>query len=576
MVFDIKSNILDLVEKIEHLNDYTSDVFTIFYDKLPFLEKNVFDLIKELETLIDYFLKSDTAVHNEQIFSVLTNLFDDLAVTMKKYNSDSPENSLLDSYSTHDDKEEFTFLSTVITDTKYLLKNAELASLNAIIYSSKLGSRGSGFKIIASEIKKIVDIGKQQHANFSRLARELEKSFYTYVNSVTGVFQEKQELLEKFMTEHQDEINGIKKQCEHVATKLQEILAIIAVTLEPIERIMILIQQQDIFRQNCENSVEILSILLEEWEQQNFNHQLYLKATQIIHDILEENSLRIGETLDKIDKECEILLDGLDKLKTDSTYISHLLVSESSKDAIGSILTKIYQLTKSFHAFFEVKEANTQINNSTITKMVKEVEDTLIQITSNLNKLAPLKIFMKIEMGIIQKKFNIEIDKVIEQILDNNSRNFSHFKKLRLAIYQELSDVMRKFEENEQRNQESAEWMDRTKKQLDVIKEITGNLGREINHSIQNITENTREVYQTLDLEKFDNYKRSCLEETNRFLVFLDTFSLSEQNTISEEVQLGLNDLLSKLKTFSERSIAQQVTGFEMDVGSKDGELTLF
>lgn len=149
------------------------------------------------------------AKHSKKIKSIIENVTNNLQIIIKE----TKENLTLFSNNQNDLTSEIENINTLLKDTKNVLQSVEdiadqtrMLGLNASIEAARAGSFGSGFSVVASEIRKLSNISKETVKTIKGFTDNIQSS----VSKTTTLSTDSKKILSSETDEIDNIYSGIK------------------------------------------------------------------------------------------------------------------------------------------------------------------------------------------------------------------------------------------------------------------------------------------------------------------------------------------------------------------------------
>lgn len=311
----------------------------------------------------------------------------------------------------------------------------------------------------------------------------------------------------------QNDLKQVKVQLMHVADILQGVLGNISLAIEPIQAIMELVQNQDIYQQKLENIVRILVLLKEDYQEDGFTEdpRFYQQTIEQVQQIFLQNEKLMHRILDQVEIEFIRINDTLQSILEDSVYIGYFMVEgERGESLLKKILLKIDQVVDLFE--------------ERVTQISREMLNT--------------------------ERENLHL-----------VETFSEKAEGELAEFQmDLNN----------------DWVQRMKKQLAVVEQFLSETVCNITYSIQQLHIEVVTIFERLKASQHGEIVAICVDDLAEFLVLVSQISGAEEGRKEVKGKELLESLVVKLTTSQEEQVARSESSAKLNPGSKGGELTLF
>ena len=265
----IEQNILDysviLETTINDIEVFLSEISRVYGgigQKFPIIDEEMSNENARAEALMSYFTEEDD--DNDRSFSKdlddnqedFTNSFDKIKYFIEQDDTLS-ESIIRDVSKTNNVMES-------IDKIRLLADQIKVYSLNAIVISSKYGVAGHAFGEISKNIIKLSDLSNDQADSMNKVGNDLFLKFDEFKTKIVDTNNDQKanflEMQEKIREEH----FGIAKSFSVFSKILFDVIGRVSSTYDYVAEIMIILQREDIIRQQTEHVAQAIRILIEE------------------------------------------------------------------------------------------------------------------------------------------------------------------------------------------------------------------------------------------------------------------------------------------------------------------------
>ncbi|OEF96521.1 hypothetical protein [Desulfuribacillus alkaliarsenatis] len=598
----------DAVQQIEQLIAETQDVYGSIYSKLPMIEEEIDLTTKEVEILLDYFLHSDAPVVNEgrealHLSMVLKNVFDEVAEASAKMSNEDQFRKIMERFLAESSASNISIkgLMDLIPAIKNKIADIELISMNAIIYSAKLGEQGKAFEVISDNIMAISNCVAADYDSIELHAQELQDWNKQFAKSLEEIISYHRRLT----TDHLDQFQAIHtkifQSLKVIRDLLYGIINSIQASVEPVYILMNQIQEQDIIQQSLENVIEIINHitekqLIENDDTSNSNKQLLNKlsfyqrvlglSTGLVGNIEE----RLHKSLVEIKHTVYGAKEQLDDMLEEGSYLVDIISGE--REDQKNVIQHIFQDVDSFlgefnqellHISFETDTFKNTENS--FIKQMRGIENKISGIKKEINQLNKLNLLSRIELARINDRnsnsFVNEITNISQVVIEEVNKNKAFVGLLRIQLEDDLSAFIEALSNNQMQVKLMQETVEAAVSQMDMAKNLVVEAIQPIGMASKGLSEEVAYIIEKLNTGEimFDWIKRikeqlhsAEIDVYETLSQELDKLSLTDWNSQSND----FNIILEHLTTHYERTVAKLTLEEDVDVGTEGGELTLF
>ena len=602
----------DIGQQIDVLTtmiDRTEEFYGLISDELPTIESEIDDTVEETELLISYFTDSETREteieEGFQILEVLETLESKINRVYDSLSARENISEILESFVTDSDQErtDFSQILNLIDELEDTLKKLNNLSINAIIFSVKSDQEGAAFRVIsdeindlASEIQSEYETIKEQILNLKdwndKFAQELEQLIATETKIANEYQLEIKEIFSKVLNSLQTTSNILRDFMEHV----QE-------AVEPVYDILVLVQNQDIIRQNLENLIEILTTLKDELRAINSKQMetkeildrlvFIINTTQLSQRLMDNILQQLNESLFDIKNKFLEMKNDLLGIEEEGAQLVDFFAGEkeqqeensTSIDLIYQELIEfvpglIEQLTKLEDKYQEIITDNDQFYNN-----LEGLQTGFSEIDQIADRFKKVEVLAKIEFTRVSSQDNSfikNIEEAIENFIDSSQENQDLYFKLKDKLISDYQQFVELAEDNKSKISNSSEIISDSEDKLLLTKKMVKDAIQGLHKSVGDLISEILHVNDQLgEVQKLEDKGNKVIEFLNELEIeskelkekYLDELGAEEW----QENNQRLKELEEKFTSYIERKTAQEeITDMEIDTGSEGGELTLF
>ncbi|MFW6022300.1 MAG: hypothetical protein ACOC4G_10015 [Bacillota bacterium] len=590
---------------IENIIEETDNFYGNIGERLPLIENEINDTMEETELLIKHFINVSSKEETDDT-NIMINIFNDLHKNIKIINesikTDEDVKNILSSFiSTKENKENlFVIISNLSNKLRKVLNSLHVLSINASIYSYKQGNQGSGINVISKKIGNLSQSTKKEYNQLIEYIDDLSDWHKAFRSELERLYKKEDEVNEKIIKVDREFINMVRS-LNVIANLLNQIMDNIKETLEPFYDILVMIQNQDIIRQNLENIIKIFKKTYSQIEEFDNNQSIEVRLNSIvfmnnaasISSKLMENLIKeLDKYLFTVNENIHDIEKKLVEIEEDQGHLTDFIVGkyiDKNKDlaSINYIYDEVEKMVPLINddikTILERQKLITGRKEKFIT-LLKQVESKFSDISNNAEILNKIQFLSKIEFSRIDRNthFVENISKSIKHFINvsqNQNDVFIDLKSTLTGQWDKFTDIMERNTEKLTDNITAIKQIEEkilfTRK---LITETIHNLNRSFGKLVKEIKQTKDDMQQCGKIaeqgekvivslkgiiKKSKNMKDIYLEENN-----YDEWQINNTN---------LQDILSLFTSYIERDIAQkEFADHEIDTGSQGGELTLF
>ncbi|HKL42111.1 MAG TPA: hypothetical protein VJ962_06000, partial [Clostridia bacterium] len=467
--FDINLEKTQLV--IKHMIDESEKVYGFISDQLPDLEYQAETAIQESKALLKKFENNNRDDRNTFI-DLVNNLDEKMKNIYQDLISQKDIAKLLSEITSEDDdKVTFNTLLNLIDDLTKVFNSLEQLSINAIIFSSRL-EHGEAFRVISQEINKLSQKVKGDYDIFEKNIIVLQSWNKDFINHLEDLTVTENKLFNQYNESLSQAIKGIVESLEGISMLIKDFINQVEKSLEPIEKIIIELQGQDLIRQNMENLNEIIFTLsdsMEKFNSKDLSMEESFNTLQFIIDVgglsknlmnnideqfsisinnILEHALHMDEILEVINDDGKTLWDFMvNGIHTGATISSS--IDKKNERVINEVALFEDKMNDIIKGYSELDACDDVLN-----KYLTEIGGNFTSISKMANRFKRIKLLAKIEFARLDRSDNAHIqniEKIIDVFIDFTKENeeiFNHIEETLVEDIKEFSDFRETIKED--------------------------------------------------------------------------------------------------------------------------------
>ena len=265
----IEQNILDysviLETTINDIEVFLSEISRVYGgigQKFPIIDEEMSNENSRAEALMSYF--TEKYDDNERTFSKdLNDNQVDFTDSFDKIKYFIDQDDVL-SESIIRDVSKTNNVMESIDKIRLLADQIKVYSLNAIVISSKYGVAGHAFGEISKNIIKLSDLSNNQADSMNKVGNDLFLKFDEFKTKIVDTNNNQKANFIDMQHKIREEHSGIAKSFSVFSKILFDVIGRVSSTYDYVSEIMIILQREDIIRQQTEHVAQAIRILIEE------------------------------------------------------------------------------------------------------------------------------------------------------------------------------------------------------------------------------------------------------------------------------------------------------------------------
>ncbi|MFW6266009.1 MAG: hypothetical protein ACOC21_00425 [Halanaerobiales bacterium] len=603
------------IKTIQKMIDTTEEYYYQISKKLPEIEEEIDNTIEETQILISYFINpegNEDSNEGEQKYILKEIIFDLEQKINKAYNSLMSKEEIYDRLSVflQEGKEgrvEFDQIIELIQGLRGVLKDLKNLSINANIHALQVGEKGAGFKVVSKEINKLSLEAEDKYEDLEDKVLQLREWYQQFKVNIEESIEFEESIKKSFKGKIEKIMGEIISSLNSVSGLLQDFTEQINWAVEPIGEILVLVQNQDIIRQNLENMIKILQSSQTEIESfkgeserdfsQILNYLIFISdVSQLGSELMSGVVEQLNNSLYSIKEKFQEMEDRLQTILRDNDFVIDFLVGDNRKLAKDIVdeetagLEFIYEDILEFIPEFkkDLEKIGTKYNKLTANRTqfnssLEEVKKEFKTIKKLADRMERVGLYAKMELTRINDdKFIGDFEEIIGEFSQTSKQEKEIFNKLSSRLEDNYDKFMEIARQNQDKLDLSSKSIASSKEQLQItkqlIKEAIQALSSTLNSLSQQIIELNEDYFECLSLEEEANGIITVFKEINKWAIsekdkYLEAVDKDQWDKISNH----LESLIEEFTSYVERKTAQEeFKDLDVDVGDKEGELTLF
>ncbi len=435
------------------LNDLvslTEEKYSYVYENLPRSEQEIKYSIREVEILLNYLIYNTEGTENNGTYSnsviveALNRIQQEFEEVTESFLNKDLISVLLKTFldDTGTDRKNFSELGRLAQEVNDTLAGLRDLALNSIIFSIRVGDEGAGFQIIADRINEISSELGTQFSRMNSAVEELNAWNQDFQKQLVDFIQYEDNLKSKYQQKFHEEFSKVGQVLRVVCEVLNNHLNNTNAVFTKVPEAMVLIQSQDIVRQNIENLVKTLRIvsnksqcLLEPSRDEVMNYLVFAKKVAELSDSLTDNIEEgLEQSIATLERVLGAIAEQAEDLEDEGRYLAAFfsgaglvkLPFNVMDDVFSTIMGQVIDLLY-IKRHIENKSGLLLQGRETFARLMENVELDFGSINRQVKTLKKMKVLLKIELARISNNDNSmenivsAVDQVIETVTDNQA-----------------------------------------------------------------------------------------------------------------------------------------------------------
>ena len=602
----------DLGEQIvvlEEMIEKTEMFYGLISEQLPAIESEIDDTIEETELLINYFTDSETDDPDlEDGFQILE-VLETLEMKINKvYDSLSARENIsrvLDSFvsDSNNEKTDFHQILSLIDELRKILKKLNNLAINAIIFSVKSDKEGASFRVISDEINKLSKQIKKEYDGIKMQIENLQQWNKNFASELEQLIERETRISNEYKLELTTIFSDVLDSLQTTSNILKDFMDHVKKAVEPVYDIIILVQNQDIIRQNSENLIEIISTLQQEIDKFNFSEDdnkeilnrlvFIINAAKLSQRLMDNILNQLNDSLFDIQNKFTKMKNDLLEIDEEGEQLVNFFAGDNNQQlADNTSIDLIYQRLIDFVPKLieqleklDLRYQEITTNNNQFYENLEGLETGFAEIDKIADRFKKIELLAKIEFTRISgsnNSFIQNIEDAIETFIESSANNQDLYFSLKDKLITDYEKFLKFAKANQRELNDSADIISDSEDKLLLTKKMIKEAIQGLHSSVKNLISNILEVEEELDavqslenkgskvIEALSNLEEESSQLKEKYLEKLGAEEWEESNQ-------RLQKLEERFTSYLERKTAQEeLQDVDIDAGSEGGELTLF
>lgn len=598
---EISDQLSVAVRRLHRLINITEEKYSYIYETLPLVEKDVALSGREIEILLRHLIFRGSAGD-----SVIKETLDEVMDEMQKVTANFLDQDLIQSMTEiflqgeSENGQSFSELGKVVTDVESSIDALRDLALNSIIYSIRLGSEGAAFQVISDRINYVaLELGS--HFNVMKPAIDgLNQWNVGFKNRLQAFIDYQTEFKTQHILQVKDKMSDAEAMLGAVSNLMADNLQKTQQAFGQVGQVMVMIQNQDIIRQNIENLIKCLNItrekqyLAESGEQEHLLDYVVfadrvLRLTETLISNVEESLLESMGGLQQVLREmAEVSAD----LELDTRYLPRFFVKGAADGQIPGAITTAFAIIKDQVENLLLARERIMAESNLLRDKRQKYADLMSVVEKNLDAinrqgraLKKMRVLIKIELARVDLNSSFSVKSIVEaidQVIETIDHNQQVFLGLRDFFLKNLNSFDEWLEVTAAKLCESGPVLEDIYERVELVQKLTCGAVLAMETEMLGIFANIKQV--TGELAENSIMDQLILEATETIIRAQGMASQVKQQLFEhlglsewEEKEAGLREIRQQFTCFTERKALNALTGHgEQDIGGEGGDIVLF
>lgn len=598
---DITTDVQQSILALDKLIKITEEKYSYIYETLPLVEQDMALSCRELEIMLAHLIYKNPAAGGEP--SLIRATLDQVLGQMQDVTESFMDECLIQTMEdiflqdASGKSSSFAELDKVVFDVEVFIDVLRDLALNSIIYSVKLGNAGSAFQVLSDRINQVslelrhrFDLMKPAIEKLNQWNEDFTSRLQSYIDYQVQ-FKTDQMQKVQLQTREVDETLGT------VGQMLEDNLRQVQVVFSKVGQMMVMIQNQDIIRQNIENLMKCLHIVTEkknltiEGQQEHLlDYVVFVeRVLELAQGLVANVDEGLDESLGGLQQVLAAMTEDSRVIETDLSQITQGFVPGNAADnplevAFGLVQDQVQNLGQA-RDWIMAESGVLRARRQEFVDLMTIVDNNLEEINHQARTLKKMRILIKIELARVDLNSSFTVESIvdaIDQVIQSINVNQQAFRKLSDYFLKNLASFDRCLGLSTQRLQSADLVMEDLNYRLETLHSLTSGAIAAMETEMLSMFTQLQRV--TEKLQENEDRCQLTLEVKSRISSALSHTQmlrgrLFDQYEVShwEEKEEALREVMQQFTCFVERQALTSLTGqLEEDIGSVDGDIVLF
>lgn len=595
------------VSELEALVNLTEEKYAYIYDTLPVMEEEIKSNMRESQILLEYLIFKEqeglSDIKQSVTVDALNRIQQEFEEVAQSFLNEELIEVLLKTFldKSGEDEQSFSEMGRLVGEVSDTLADLRDLALNSIIFSIRVGDEGAGFRILAERINQISSSLGDEFSHMNRAMKELDEWNQDFQQKLVDFIEYEKNLKTKYQDKFNEEFLKIKKVLKTTCGLLINHHNNVETVIRQVPEAMVLVQNQDIIRQNIENLIKCLKIVLQKKEllyednrDEVLNYIVFAKKVGELAPLLLSNIENgVEESLLALEEVLKQIYDQVGNLELDTQYLGAFLAGTDEevtfdfnvlKDVFTTVMGQVVDLLY-IRRHLETKSDFLLEVREVFDRLMEKVEGDFAAIDREIKTLKKMKVLIKIELSRIAYGNNNSMQNIVgavEQVVSTVYNNQLVFNKLKNHFLKNMNDFNKALEETQVKLEGSAEALEASKRRLVKAKDLVSGAVEASVKETGIVFSELKKPYINIQVQEQVD---AIISGVRHYLQYYEDFIRGKEKALFEyygvekweEKEEDLNALLEQFTCFVERKSATALFDeYNGAVDDHSSEIVLF
>ena len=607
MFLKTESYIEPIINALNDLIALTENKYAYIYETLPATEEEIRISMREVEILLSHLLYREGAGLENSRASVTIDTVNriqmEFAEVTESFLSQDLVGILMQTFlnQSGSDDQNFSEMGRLVKEVKDTLADLRDLALNSMIFSIRVGQEGAGFQILSDRINQISTSLGEQFSRMDQGMEGLDNWNQKFQKQLIDFVDHENNLKTNYQERFKEEFQNIREVLQTTCSLLKNHLSNAETVVQRVPETMVLIQNQDIIRQNIENLIKCLQMVQEKKDHPKdgdrdevLNYIVFVKKVVELSGLLLNN---IENGLNESVMALEIVLQEISEqaaeLEIETRYLGAFFAGTKEKkktdfNLMQSLFTTVMNQVAdllNIRGKLESKSDFLLEGRENFYHLMEDMESDFDVINREVRTLKKMRVLIKIELSRINEGNNNSMQNIVgavDQVLETVTTNQVIFRRLKDYFVKNIDEFNSAVARTKAKIDESSGVLELSKEKLLKIQWLAGGTIEAMSSEMSAIYCRLKQPYVNIQVRE---QLREMIQTMRDNLDLCSSYVSKEQNRLFdyygvaqwEEKKEDLKALLDQFTCYVERKSATTVfEDFSAGTDDHSSDIVLF
>ncbi len=589
MFLETESCIEPIINSLNGLIALTENKYAYIYETLPATEEEIKISMREVEILLSHLLYREGAgLENSRpsvTIDTLNRIQMEFAEVTESFLSQDLVGILMQTFlnQSGSDEQNFSEMGRLVKEVKDTLADLRDLALNSMIFSIRVGQEGAGFQILADRINQISTSLGEQFSRMDQGMEGLDQWNQKFQKQLIDFVDHENNLKTNYQDKFKEEFQNIREVLQTTCSLLKNHLSNAETVVQRVPETMVLIQNQDIIRQNIENLIKCLQMVQEKKNllkdadrDEVLNYIVFVKKVVELSGLLLNNiESGLNESIMALELVLQEISEQAAELEIETRYLGVFFAGTKEKKKIDfnlmqslftTVMNQVADLLN-IRGQLEGKSDFLLEGREKFFHLMEDMEHDFDVINREVRTLKKMRVLIKIELSRINEGNNNSMQNIVgavEQVLETVTTNQVIFHRLKDYFVKNIDEFNSAVARTKAKIDESSGVLELSKEKLLKIQWLAGGTIEAMSSEMSAIYSRLKQPYVNIQVRE---QLREIIQTMRNNLDLCSSCVTKEQNRLFdyygvaqwEEKEEDLKALLDQFTCYVERKSATTV-----------------